>query len=141
MGTIAIVALSLWSVFVAEDLAAYGAYVPDLPWPLLVLGLVLFSVVNALLEELVFRGLVQGALADMLGPGLVPVLIQAALFGVCHWQGFPSGPIGALMAGFWAFLLGLARRRTEGLLTPFLAHIAADAAIFTIVGAQLELES
>ncbi|MCB9754201.1 MAG: CPBP family intramembrane metalloprotease [Myxococcales bacterium] len=97
---------------------------------LLILAALGFAIVNAALEELLFRGLVQGALERLLGPGWAALLLQAALFGVAHWGGFPSGPLGVLMAGSWALLLGWARRRGGGLLTPTLAHVVADLVIF-----------
>ena len=34
------------------------------------------------------------------------------------------------MAGSWGLLLGVMRWRTQGLLAPYAAHVAADATIF-----------
>jgi len=132
MGGMSVVALVAWVALFSPDLGRAAAFIPDLPVALLVVGFALFSIVNAILEEVVFRGFLQGALESLLGPGLLALLLPAALFGACHYHGVPSGPAGAVMAGSWAVLLGWARRRTGGLLTPVLAHVAADAAIFVI---------
>lgn len=132
LGGMAAVALTAWVQLLEPDLAALRAFVPAWPAPLLALGLVGFSVVNALLEEVAFRGLLQGALTSLLGVEIA-IVLQAALFGLAHWHGFPSGPLGAAMAGSWALLLGWARHRTGGLITPVLAHIAADAVIFALL--------
>lgn len=137
MGGLSAVALFAWASFFGDDLSRALAFLPDWPLWLLGLGLLGFSIVNAILEELVFRGLLQCALGSMLGQGgagvVAAILLQALLFGGCHLHGVPSGPIGAVMAGSWAILLGWSRHRTGGLLTPTLAHVAADAAIFVVL--------
>ncbi len=133
MAGVSVFGLVAWTLLLRPDLSTQMAFVPQWPVWLLLVGLVGFSVVNALIEEIVFRGLLQGALESMLGPGALSILLPAVLFGTCHWHGFPSGPVGALLAGSWGVLLGWARRRSGGLLTPLLAHIVADATIFAIL--------
>ena len=63
----------------------------------------------------------------------LPVVLQAVLFGLLHYRGVPSGPVGVVMAGGWGFLLGWLRRHTGGLVTPLAAHVAADVVIFGIL--------
>ncbi|MCA9710141.1 MAG: CPBP family intramembrane metalloprotease [Myxococcales bacterium] len=133
LGLLAAVALVAWALGTSPDLRQATAMVPAWPWPVLVAAGLGFSVVNALLEEVVFRGLLQGLARSWLGPGLAPLLLQGAAFGVLHWHGVPSGPLGALMAGSWGVMLGWARRRSQGLLTPVVAHVVADAVIFTLL--------
>ncbi len=133
LALLAALALVAWAWGTNPDLRSAAAMLPAWPWPLLVVAALGFSIVNAILEEVVFRGLLQGLLRSWLGPGLAPVLLQGAAFGVLHWHGVPSGPLGALMAGSWGVMLGWARRRSDGLLTPVIAHVGADVVIFALL--------
>ena len=91
-----------------------------------------FSLLNAAVEEAIFRGVLQTALERVSGP-IVAIVVQAVAFGVLHIVGVPTGVVGALMAGGWGVLLGLMRWRTQGLLAPYVAHVAADATIFLML--------
>ncbi len=91
-----------------------------------------FSLLNAAVEEVIFRGVLQTALEGVTGP-IVAIVVQAVAFGVLHIVGVPTGVIGAVMAGGWGILLGLMRWRTRGLLAPYVAHVAADATIFVML--------
>ena len=101
-------------------------------WFILVAG-VGFALVNAAVEEAIFRGVLQTSLDRLVGP-LVAIVIQAGAFGLLHVVGIPTGWVGAVMAGTWGALLGVLRYRTQGMLAPYLAHVAAD---LTIVGIML----
>ena len=133
LGLLAAIALLAWTWGASPDLSPAIAMLPPWPAPALVVAALGFSIVNAILEEVTFRGALQGLLRSWLGPGVAPVLLQGVAFGVLHWHGIPSGPLGALMAGSWGVMLGWARRRSQGLLTPIIAHVVADAVIFTIL--------
>ena len=98
-----------------------------------ILGWVFFKPVRSALEELIWRGVMQDALGRVLGSTVLVVGLQALSFGVAHAHGVPRGPMGVLMAGSWAVLLGLLRRHAGGLLAPFVAHVVADAAIAVII--------
>ncbi len=102
------------------------------PWALIVLGGVAFSLVNAAVEEVVFRGVLLSALSAVLGV-TAAVVLQAVAFGVLHLNGVPSGPAGMAMAGAWGLLLGVMRVRSRGLLAPYVTHVAADATIVLLV--------
>ena len=91
-----------------------------------------FSFVNAAVEEAIFRGVLQTALERVSGP-IIAIVVQAVAFGVLHIVGVPTGIVGAVMAGGWGILLGLMRWRTRGLLSPYVAHVAADATIFCML--------
>jgi hypothetical protein len=72
------VALAAWFGLTKPDYRALrGSLIPDLPLPLLVVGIVLFAIANAAVEEFVYRGAVMGALEAVLGnrvgPGLSDV--------------------------------------------------------------------
>jgi len=93
---------------------------------------VLFSLFNAVLEELVFRGILFDAIESQWG-GWVSVAATAVIFGYGHMRGYPPGSVGALLAAVYGFALGGLRLFTGGLGLPVAAHVAADATIFAIV--------
>jgi uncharacterized protein len=126
-------ALVLWVLLARPDLARFRASIPDVPVPLIVLGLVLFSTINAAVEEVIFRGLLQGAIKSASGSSIAAIALTSIVFGLAHWQGFPNGPIGAVMACVFAAALGWLREKSGGLLAPFVAHVAADAVIASII--------
>lgn len=130
------VGLSAWVYFMQPDLSDFAALIPEVsPW-LLILGALAFAVANALLEECVWRGVMQGCLTRLWG---VPVAIgiQGASFGLAHAHGFPHGVVGVLLAGAWALMLGALRHAAGGLLAPLIAHIVADTTIAVIVLSRL----
>lgn len=106
--------------------------IPDAAASLLLLGAILFALFNALCEEWIWRGVFQDRF-ERLFPAPVAVLLQAASLGAAHAHGFPRGLLGVCLAGGWAVLLGLLRRRAGGLLAPVMAHVVADATIAAIV--------
>jgi len=91
-----------------------------------------FALVNAAAEELVYNGVGQRAFALDLRPAAA-VVLTAAVFGASHWYGFPSGWAGVLLAGGYGLLLAAVRHVSGGLLLPWVAHVAADLTIFTIL--------
>ena len=127
------VALVAWVMLAEPDLDRAMAMVPEAPVALLVLGAVGFSIVNATLEELAFRGVLQSSLAEATGSMPVAIVLQAVAFGVAHLHGVPNGWLGVAMAGTWALVLGWVRVRSRGLVTPILGHIVADLVIFALL--------
>ncbi len=91
-----------------------------------------FSLANALLEELIFRGLLYEALAAEWGVA-VAVAVSAVLFGLAHVYGYPPGQLGAVFATGYAVALGLLRWWTGGLGLVVACHVGADATIFAIL--------
>jgi hypothetical protein len=133
LGVGSALALWAWRAGLHPDLTSARAFLPQVSTPLLVAGFGLFSVANAVLEEALFRGLLQGALESAWGARWPALVVPAVLFGTSHLHGVPSGLLGAAMAGTWGLLLGWARRRSGGLATPIAAHVAADATIFVLL--------
>lgn len=130
---VAAVALVAWQRLFAGKLpAAYVEASAGRPLVLLLLAGVTFSLVNAAVEEAIFRGVLQTALERVSGP-MVAIVVQAVAFGTLHVLGVPTGMVGAMMAGLWGVLLGVMRWRTGGLLAPYLAHLAADITIFAML--------
>ena len=88
--------------------------------------------VNAAAEEAAFRGIVQGAVGEAIG-ARAALLVQAVAFGLLHIQGFPSGLTGVLLAATYGLAIGALRNHTGGLLAPWLAHVAADVVIASVL--------
>ncbi len=126
-------ALLFWFLLFHPNISKFLAMLPDWgPAGLLAVG-VMFSVVNAAVEEGVYRGIIMQALDAAVGAGHLSVILQAVAFGFIHLYGFPSGWFGVLMATVYGLMLGYIRRYSGGMLAPFIAHIVADAVIFSIV--------
>lgn len=132
---IAVVSCSAVAIFhylVHPDVHAFAAYLPVTTLPtVLALG-VLFAIVNALCEEVIFRGILFDAVESQWGVRGA-VIGTAFLFGYGHLRGYPPGPLGAVLAGLYGLCLGWLRVYSGGLVLPILVHITADATIFAIV--------
>jgi membrane protease YdiL (CAAX protease family) len=128
-------ALFAWYRAIRPDLTIQLGHVPAMSvwmFPLAGLG---FSLGNAAMEELAYRGIIMQALDSAAGPGLMSVLVQAWLFGAAHYRaGFPNGTWGLAMATVYGIMLGGLRRRSQGMLAPWMAHVIADGVVFTILG-------
>ena len=128
-------ALVLWFLLARPDLRELTEKIPHVgPARLLLLG-VTFSVMNALMEEAIFRGVFQEALTVEWGARLA-VGIQGLLFGVIHVRGFPHGLEGMVMASAYGVALRWLRVRSGGLAASCLAHVCADATIFSLLVLQ-----
>jgi membrane protease YdiL (CAAX protease family) len=76
-------------------------------------------------EELLFRGLVQGGIARLMGdwPGQVAAIaIASVLFGLCHWLNRTYAILAMLAGAYFGVLLVL----TGNILAPITAHAAYD---------------
>lgn len=126
-------ALLLWFVLWQPDLSNKLSLIPDWNPILRIAGGLGFALVNAAMEESIYRGVLMEGLDAALGSGALPVILQAVAFGTIHLQGIPSGPIGILMATIYGLMLGWVKRRSGGMLAPFVAHVFADVVIFAIL--------
>lgn len=97
-----------------------------LPW------VILFSAVNAFVEESIFR---VGIVAPLYGQLATPVilLISGILFGLPHYFGMPKGILGALMAGFLGWLLAMSLVETHGMILAWAVHFVQDVVIIASV--------
>mmetsp|Transcript_20064 Transcript_20064/g.80037 ORF Transcript_20064/g.80037 Transcript_20064/m.80037 type:complete len:351 (+) Transcript_20064:1214-2266(+) len=122
----------------------------------------LFALLNALVEELEFRGIILqalrrgsrplvsptpppsgrsatgAALIDFVVGGshatLAAVALQAVLFGAQHAVGgFPNGAVGCVLVTLWGFVLGALRVAFGGLLAGYAVHVVADATIGLLI--------
>jgi membrane protease YdiL (CAAX protease family) len=80
-----------------------------------------FSMANAFSEEAIFRVGIVSPLYGIFSVSVI-VLISAAVFGLPHYFGMPSGIIGVLMAGFLGWLLALSLVETQGLFLAWAIH-------------------
>lgn len=100
------------------------------------LGGFAFLILNGLIEDMVFFGLLLTASTRALGRGAIPLI--ALVFGAAHLNGVPNGAPGLLMAAGWGLVLAYLRHRTGGMLATYLAHVIADATIIiTLLPAAL----
>lgn len=121
-------ALIAWARLADPEAPPFVANLGDRPAVVVAAAIAGFSVVNAIAEEFLYRGVLQTELTAHLG-ATTAVVVQAAAFGVAHWSGFPSGWLGMLMSASYGLILGIVRHRTGGILVVFLAHIVADTTI------------
>ncbi len=92
--------------------------------------ILLFSLTNSFTEEMIFRFAVNGNLLSI-GSRYIPLIISAVLFGLPHYQGFPNGVIGVIMAGVLGYVLSKATSETQGLGIAWVIHFLQDIIIFT----------
>jgi membrane protease YdiL (CAAX protease family) len=102
--------------------------VRDAPW------LVPANALQALAQELQFRGLLMGALERVMPVGWAN-LAQAAFFGLSHLAVNYEGPVGPFVPVTIAIglLFGYAVQRTRSLWPAVVVHAAADVAITFVV--------
>lgn len=126
-------ALVAWHQLLHPDLSDLQAMIPAMPALLLPLAGVGFAIVNAIIEELIWRRILWDMLVKAIGKAPVVIILQAVSFGVFHIHGFPRGAIGVGMATVYGLALGLIRHRTGGLGAAIVAHIFADLVIFAVL--------
>jgi len=127
------VALVLWVHLIEPDLTDVTERIPAWHPALLALLGLAFACMNALGEEIIWRGIMQDALEAGLGPGIAAMIVQGLSFGLFHINGFPRGLVGVGLATFYGVMMGILRMRSRGLLAPWIAHVCADATIFAIM--------
>ncbi|WP_373488702.1 lysostaphin resistance A-like protein [Blastomonas sp.] len=132
IASLATVALVTWAELLQPNLESFRAMVPRGNILVLISAALGFALLNATMEELIWRGAIQSWLAGHTSIRLA-ILIQALSFGALHWAGFPSGWSGVALATFYGVMLGWLRHATGGLAAPIVAHILADITIFLLV--------
>jgi membrane protease YdiL (CAAX protease family) len=127
--------LLVWYMTARPDLAdLVRTFIPDWPLWLLVPAALVFSVVNAAVEEAAYRGVVLGALDAARVTAAAALILQAAAFAALHFRaGFPRGLVGVGLTFVYGLVLGELRRRAGGLAAPFIAHVLTDLVIVTMV--------
>lgn len=136
LATICISTLALigWCWLLKPDLSIYFGQIPNMPLILIPLAGLAFSVLNAVMEEFAFRGIIMNGISSAFDTVTISVFFQAIAFGLFHYLGgFPNGIMGASMTFVYGVLLGFIRNRSRGMMAPIVTHIFADLVIFSIV--------
>lgn len=132
ISVVAAAALVIFHITMKPDVRILGETLPVAAMGGIVAGGVIFSLLNATLEEVVFRGIFFGSLEPRLGRWGA-VLLTAVLFGWGHKQGYPPGALGMVLSGIYAVALGWLRVVSGGLALPIASHIVADATIYLVL--------
>jgi uncharacterized protein len=130
--TLTVLILVLFHAIARPDVRGPRAAIPVDAFGGVIMAGVIFTIVNATLEELIFRGVLFDALESQWGVW-VTLAATALLFGLGHLRGYPPGVMGACLAALFGFALGVLRLWTGGLALPIVAHMAADATIYSIL--------
>ena len=125
-------ALNIFHSKFHPDVSSYGFLLPVHKLGGILAAGIIFSISNAIFEEIVFRRIFFDAIESERG-SLIAVITTSMLFGYGHLHGYPPGLLGGLLAGIYGFALGCLRRITGGIGLCIIAHIIADATIFTIL--------
>ena len=96
------------------------------PWSLAV------ATLNAASEEFQFRCVLLAHLRENFSSEEM-VLLTAVFFGLGHYYGQPSGPLGVLMAGVAGWIWARSMIDTRGSVWAFLIHMVQDIVIFTFL--------
>ncbi|PZR71324.1 MAG: hypothetical protein DLM73_16120 [Chthoniobacterales bacterium] len=121
------VALPLFLYFsIKPNFAASGRILHFLPW------ILLLAAFNAANEEFQFRSVLLAHLRHFLSPAEA-VFLTAFLFGLGHFYGQPSGPIGVVMAGIAGWIWARSMIETRGFVWAFFIHMVQDIVIFSFL--------
>jgi membrane protease YdiL (CAAX protease family) len=121
------VALPIFLYFtVYPDFSDRGRILHCLPWLLLVAAL------NAANEEFQFRSVLLAHLRTIISPA-EGAWLTAALFGLGHYYGQPSGPLGVVMAGVAGWFWARSMIETRGFVWAFFIHMVQDIVIFSFL--------
>lgn len=121
------VALPLFLYFmVYPDFSEHGRILRYLPWILLVAAL------NAASEEFQFRSVLLAHLRNVVSPA-EGVLLTSLLFGLGHYYGQPSGPLGVVMAGIAGWFWARSMIETRGFFWAFFIHMVQDVVILSFL--------
>lgn len=109
-----VLALTLWTMLSHPPAPPFVTSLGE--WPLVVFlaGILAFPAVNAVAEEFFYRGVVPTELTRALGAAPA-IILQAAAFGIAHWDGFPSGWTGIGLSIVFGAMLGVTRHRSASI--------------------------
>jgi len=127
------ISLVIWAVWIGGDLSRYTVFIPRLPLPVLLIYGLLFPLFNSLFEEFISRAVLYDGFAALWKSPAPVILVQAAVFALWHYSGFPGGISGVVMVFCWSVVLGAIRHRADGMVPVLVAHYAADLTISLIL--------
>ncbi|AJI74575.1 CPBP family intramembrane metalloprotease [Francisella philomiragia] len=126
------ISLIVWGILTSELTGVGEATSQELAKLSTIVILMLIPVgalLNAIVEEVIFRGIIQTELTKVFNIS-VAIFLQAFLFAGFHYAGgFPNGLIGFAMTFVYACALGLMRYKVKGVLAPIITHTFADMTI------------
>jgi membrane protease YdiL (CAAX protease family) len=111
---------------VYPNFSASERIIRTLPWSIAV------ATLNAASEEFQFRCVLLAHLRRVFRPAEM-ALLTAVFFGLGHYYGQPSGPLGVLMAGFAGWIWARSMIETRGGVWAFLIHFVQDIVIFAFL--------
>lgn len=123
LGTILLTVLTATGLSRQENWARLLSYLPFV---------LLFALVNSFCEGVVYRSAILGTLSRIL-PKNQLILTGALFFGVGHYYGIPSGPLGALMGSLLGWYMLRSMYETRGFLSSWIIHFMQDAVIFSTI--------
>lgn len=131
---LSLLVLYIWALW-SENVIEHYVYLfhPEILYIELIIFAFLFATINAICQEIIFRGVLQDALKSAVAKDSAAILLQAVLFGLIHIEGIPSGLTGVVMAFLYGSALGMLKRMSGGLLLPVAVHFIADLFIFFLV--------
>lgn len=94
-----------------------------------VFWIILFSLTNSFVEEIIFRLGIVAPLSGQLAPTTI-FIISAILFGIPHFAGMPNGVLGVSIAGVLGFILAKSMYETNGFFWAWTIHFLQDVLIF-----------
>ncbi len=99
------------------------------PWLPVIL---LFSLINSFTEEFTFRAVLLARLQPAVG-GEQALWMTSIRFGLGHWFGNPSGPVGVVGATALGLMLGKSMLETGGIFWAWAIHFTLDVVIFSLL--------
>ena len=127
------IALIVWAVWIKEDLSRYTAFIPILPLPMLLLYGLAFPLFNSFFEEFISRAVLYDGFSAIWQSKTAVIIMQASVFALWHYPGFPGGAAGVIMVFCWSIMLGVIRLKARGMLPVLAAHYMADLTIALIL--------
>ncbi|MCA9041157.1 MAG: CPBP family intramembrane metalloprotease [Planctomycetaceae bacterium] len=136
--------MPLWVFVVIALPFAFGSFLPMIDWQktamrwqeaswAVVLMIPLLALINAIVEELIFRVGLISLFSKRLSPEAATIP-AAVTFGFVHYDGgFPSGLTGALLLSVGGFYLGYFLLIQKGLSAVILWHFLMDLVVFSSV--------
>ena len=102
------------------------------------LGVLGLAVLAPLLEEVLFRGAIQGALMRFFDRPWPAIIVAALVFGIIHWN-----PVQTVYATLFGIVLGWIYYRTGSLMSVIVGHVLNNtfAVITTLLGNSAEDEA
>lgn len=138
LGGIAVAVLFGWRAAVDPDLLNNLAVEKGGSLILAAITALGFAFINATVEEVYFRGILQATVSH--GPDAIhtPVVLQGLFFGLIHLAptSVPHGVSGVLLTAAFGIALGYFRVLSRGLAAPIVAHLIADLGVFLIISSS-----